>query len=252
MSGVSKVVAGVGTAGIVGIGLVAALGGGTAVTSQATGEGAAQGQAQEQAQTLTGEAVQFRYGTIQVTVTVQGEMITDVQAETSAADRKSQMINQRALPVLKSEVLEENSAEVDAVFGAMGTVVSVGTDVELSEGVWEAARAVFWGLEQRFSLFRPTSELCVHNSGLVPGMVHSPGFEAMWAAGRWWQDATNGAFCVQRPGGGLDLNGIVKAYAVAEVGRLLDGHGVGCWIVNAGGDVLTSARGRRGGRGGWG
>jgi uncharacterized protein with FMN-binding domain len=72
--------------------------------------------------TFTGTAVQTRFGTVQVAVTIQGGTISDVTAvQITSRDGRSASINSRAVPVLRSEVLQAQSANVQNVSGATYT-----------------------------------------------------------------------------------------------------------------------------------
>lgn len=74
------------------------------------------------AATYDGTAVQTRFGTVQVRVTIQGGKITEVTAlHLTDAERKSAQISSRAAPVLRSEVLQAQSADVQTVGGATVT-----------------------------------------------------------------------------------------------------------------------------------
>ncbi|MFV0373741.1 FMN-binding protein [Microbacterium sp.] len=80
-----------------------------------TGTGLADG-------TWTGSAANTRYGPVQVEVTVAGGEITAVDVlEYPNADRHDQMINSRALPMLVSETLDAQSADVSMISGATYT-----------------------------------------------------------------------------------------------------------------------------------
>ena len=66
-----------------------------------------------------GSSVQTRYGTVQVQVTVQGGKITEVKAlQLTDAENRSAQISAYAAPVLRSEVLQAQSANVQTVGGA--------------------------------------------------------------------------------------------------------------------------------------
>ena len=66
--------------------------------------------------------VSTRFGTVQVQITVQNGKITDVAAlKLTDAERKSQMISAQAAPILRSEVLQAQSADVQTVSGATVT-----------------------------------------------------------------------------------------------------------------------------------
>lgn len=84
---------------------------GTKTTSGATG-------------TYTGKTFTNRYGSITVTVKLVNGKISDVTAFAEANDPHSEQINSRAIPVLRSEVIAANSADVDSVGGATYTTQS--------------------------------------------------------------------------------------------------------------------------------
>lgn len=72
--------------------------------------------------TFTGEAVDTRYGPVQVRITMSGGKITSAQAvqvpdETSRDVR----INNAAVPILVQETLQAQSAQIDTVSGATYT-----------------------------------------------------------------------------------------------------------------------------------
>ncbi|GAB2733723.1 FMN-binding protein [Sinomonas soli] len=87
---------------------------GSGTASQATA--GAQAKAQT---TYAGQAVSTRYGDVQVQITVQNGKITDVAAlHLTDAEMRSQMISANAAPILRSEVLQAQSANVQTVSGA--------------------------------------------------------------------------------------------------------------------------------------
>ena len=71
------------------------------------------------AATYDGSTVQTRYGSVQVRVTIQAGKITEITPlQLTDAERKSAQISSRAAPVLRSEVLQAQSANVQTVGGA--------------------------------------------------------------------------------------------------------------------------------------
>ncbi|HEY5045811.1 MAG TPA: FMN-binding protein [Solirubrobacteraceae bacterium] len=71
---------------------------------------------------FTGPAVEMEYGPVQVAIDVQGGKITDVKAMQYPVDRpRSQFINSQAVPLLRSEVLQAQSANVNLISGATFT-----------------------------------------------------------------------------------------------------------------------------------
>ncbi len=72
--------------------------------------------------TLVGQPVSFRFGTVQVQVTISGGRITDVTAlQLPAGDPRSSQISQYAEPYLRESVLQAQSAAIDLVSGATYT-----------------------------------------------------------------------------------------------------------------------------------
>jgi uncharacterized protein with FMN-binding domain len=72
--------------------------------------------------TFTGAAESTRFGNVQVQLVVSGGKISDVKAlQLTDAERRSQMISATAAPILRSEVLQAQSGNVDTVSGATVT-----------------------------------------------------------------------------------------------------------------------------------
>ena len=72
--------------------------------------------------TATGGAYQFRYGIVQVAVTVEGDQIVDVQSlQMPDGDRHSASISQQVEPMLRQSALAMDSAKIDIVSGATYT-----------------------------------------------------------------------------------------------------------------------------------
>jgi uncharacterized protein with FMN-binding domain len=75
--------------------------------------------------TYTGDAVETRWGTVQVEITVENGKITSADAvQFPNENPKDQQINAYAVPALNAEVVQAQSASIDAVSGA--TVTSGG------------------------------------------------------------------------------------------------------------------------------
>ncbi|WP_433615827.1 FMN-binding protein [Dactylosporangium sp. CA-139114] len=80
--------------------------------------------------TYDGSTASTRWGPVQVRITVEGGRITDVEAVTyPTANRRDQQINAYALPRLRTEALQAQSADIDSVSGA--TVTSEGYKTSL-------------------------------------------------------------------------------------------------------------------------
>ena len=87
--------------------------------------------------TFTGAAVETRYGAVQVEITVEDGAITSSEAiQYPNRDRHDQQINAYAVPVLNSEAVDAQSADIDSVSGA--TFTSVGYAQSLQSAIDEA------------------------------------------------------------------------------------------------------------------
>ena len=95
---------------------------GTTDSSGTTGSTGAAGAAAKAGGTYDGELVQTRFGTVQVQITVKAGQITDVTAlKLTDAEGRSVQISNYAAPILRSEVLQAQSANVQTVGGATVT-----------------------------------------------------------------------------------------------------------------------------------
>ena len=130
-------------------------------------------------------------------------------------------------------------------FATMGTVVSIRlahTEPD-DPGALEAVReahSVFERLNERFSLYRDDSELSAIARGDLMLNLASDDLRSAYERAIEWRNVTSGDFTPHRPDGVIDLNGIIKAEAIALAAETLRSHGFGDFSVNCGGDVLVS------------
>jgi uncharacterized protein with FMN-binding domain len=71
--------------------------------------------------TYKGPTVDFRWGTVQVSIVVKSKKITNVKATYDVHSGRSEFITGDALPLLKQEVLQAQSADIDGVSRATDT-----------------------------------------------------------------------------------------------------------------------------------
>jgi uncharacterized protein with FMN-binding domain len=77
---------------------------------------------QQSPRTVTGDAVNTRYGAVQVQLTVSGSTISQVSApEYPSSSNRDLSINNYAIPQLCQEALSAQSAQIDSVSGATYT-----------------------------------------------------------------------------------------------------------------------------------
>jgi uncharacterized protein with FMN-binding domain len=88
----------------------------------ATSSAAPKSSAASTVRTIAGQAVQTRYGIVQIQLVVAGTKIRNVSfLQLTADDSRSQAINDQAGPILLQETLTAQSARVDTVSGATYT-----------------------------------------------------------------------------------------------------------------------------------
>lgn len=103
----------------------APLGGGGSAESDDNGSATAGGSTGSGGKTYAGSVAQTRWGPVQVSITVSSGKITDVAVPTyPSGNGRDVEINAQALPILRQETLQKQSADIDAVSGA--TVTSDG------------------------------------------------------------------------------------------------------------------------------
>ncbi len=133
----------------------------------------------------------------------------------------------------------------------MGTVVSVrvpDNETASSERARELDAAIaattqeFEALNARFSLYREDSEI----SRIARGELTLPGasdeMRAAYAESLDWREKTNYTFTPHRPDGVLDLSGTIKAVGIQRSADALATAGFTTFLINAGGDLLSSGR----------
>ncbi len=102
--------------------------------------------------------------------------------------------------------------------------------------------AYFAGVDARFSVFKPESEMSALNEGrLAAGDVSAEMREVLSLAERTRRES-DGYFEIRRADGNLDPCGIVKGWAIRNAADLVRGAGVANFFVEAGGDIQTGGR----------
>ena len=109
----------------IGIGTSAAAAGPSSASSPAapsTGSASTAPAKSTGSKVVTGSAVDTRYGPVQLKVTFNGTKISGIEVvEYPAESNRDQQINSYALPILNSEAISAQSANINAVSGATYT-----------------------------------------------------------------------------------------------------------------------------------
>ncbi len=93
--------------------------------------------------------------------------------------------------------------------------------------------------DRRFSTYRDDSEVAALSRGLLLHRDYSDDLREVLAIAASIERASYGAFSMRLPGRQVDLNGVVKGWAVQRAADLLTEAGVRNFCFNAGGDIVV-------------
>jgi thiamine biosynthesis lipoprotein len=123
----------------------------------------------------------------------------------------------------------------------MGFPVSLRVDDEhVPDGLADAVFAWLREVDERFSPFKPGSEVSRLDRGELGADEVSADLDEVLTLCERYRLATGGAFDVWLPGRGLDPCAVVKGWSVQRAGELLTAAGVARFCLNAGGDVVVA------------
>ena len=115
--------------------------------------------------------------------------------------------------------------------------------VEIVGGTQESLEKVFdyfRSVDERFSTYKPTSEVSLINVGEHSHSEYSPEMQEVLKLAEETKHATGGYFDVYTPEGALDPSGIVKGWAIKKAAELAGTDGHSNYWVEAGGDIQVS------------
>jgi len=92
-------------------------------------------------------------------------------------------------------------------------------------------------VDQRFSTYKPDSEITAINEGRIAVENCSEEMHEVFALAEATRWETLGFFNIRRPDGLIDPSGIVKGWAIANTAHLLSAAGMKNFFVDAGGDI---------------
>lgn len=110
----------------------------------------------------------------------------------------------------------------------------------------ETAFAYLVSVDERFSTYKPDSEISHINRGEVAPEAMSADMREVFALSEKTQQETGGYFDIRHPQGHLDPSGIVKGWAILHTAALIREAGYENYFVNAAGDIAMSGTNARG------
>jgi thiamine biosynthesis lipoprotein len=126
----------------------------------------------------------------------------------------------------------------------MGMPVTVEIVGAATGEVLDAAFAWFREVDDRFSPFKPESEVSALNRGEDPQPSRDMQEILSLAETTRWE--TFGHFDIRRPDGRIDPSGLVKGWAIRRAAQLIAGAGHADYLVEAGGDLQCAGHSSHG------
>ncbi|MCX6716951.1 MAG: FAD:protein FMN transferase [Candidatus Taylorbacteria bacterium] len=125
------------------------------------------------------------------------------------------------------------------------TVEIVGQGDAVKDAVNKAFE-YFQYVDDKFSVFKPNSEITKINQGKIKENERSDDIKLIFALSEQTKKETNGYFDIVSRGGRLNPSGIVKGWAIWEVAKLIKGLGFENFFVDAGGDIQVFGKNSEG------
>jgi FAD:protein FMN transferase len=104
----------------------------------------------------------------------------------------------------------------------------------------------FENVENKFSVFKTTSEITLINNGKVKESNWSEDMKLVFALAEKTKKETNGYFDIVANDGKYNPSGLVKGWAVHNASKLLMEQGFKNFYVEAGGDIQTHGKNEQG------
>jgi thiamine biosynthesis lipoprotein len=124
----------------------------------------------------------------------------------------------------------------------MGMPISIEiVDAEVTEKAITQIYDFFSSVDERFSTYKPTSEISQINAGLLKESEYSQDMQEIFLLAEDTKKKTHGFFNIEN-NANIDPSGIVKGWAIDQAARLLRQHGFMNFYVDAGGDVQTHGK----------
>lgn len=129
----------------------------------------------------------------------------------------------------------------------MGMPITVAiADAQFPSDIVEKVFAYFTHVDEKFSTYKPNSEISKFNKGIILPDAFSQEMKEVFELSEKTKQETNGYFDIQRADGTYDPSGLVKGWAVQNAAQMMRAHGVKNFYVEAGGDIQVSGKNAEG------
>lgn len=131
----------------------------------------------------------------------------------------------------------------------MGMPVSVEiVDPHVTAAIFDEVYAYFSHIDEKFSTYKPTSEIEAINAGALKLDEASEEMRLVFTLSEETKRETDGYFDIRRPDGRFDPSGLVKGWAIGNAAQLIAKRGFENFYVDAGGDIQTQGHNADGGK----
>lgn len=128
----------------------------------------------------------------------------------------------------------------------MGMPITVElSDVTASVEIIDRVYDYFEQVDDRFSTYKPLSEISLLNQGLLTLGEASPDMVTIFNLAEEWRQSTGGYFNIQHAGR-VDPSGLVKGWAISNAAEMIRESGFENFYVEAGGDIQAEGLNRMG------
>jgi len=129
----------------------------------------------------------------------------------------------------------------------MGMTINVEiVDLQVKTSDLDRVFEYFNYVDEKFSPFRPTSELMRINKGELLKSEYSPDMQEILKLAEQTKQETDGFFDIINRRGALNPAGIVKGWAIFQAAQILWRSGLNNFFIDAGGDIQTSGKNEEG------
>src|SRR5690349_9285699 len=128
----------------------------------------------------------------------------------------------------------------------MGMPITVEiADAAASAVVFAKAFDYFRQVDQKFSTYKPDSEVSRLNRGKIQPPEYSAELKTVLGLSEETKKATKGFFDIKKADGTIDPSGLVKGWSIWEAALMLRGLGLDNFYIDAGGDAQMFGEARK-------
>lgn len=120
----------------------------------------------------------------------------------------------------------------------MGMTINVEiADQNATQAALDRVFDYFHSIDERFSVYKTTSEISAINKGILPPYIWSSDMKTVFDLSEKTKSQTDGYFDIRKADGSYDPSGLVKGWAIYNAAQMLLKEGFKNFYIDAGGDI---------------